>query len=241
MTAEDKVRELLKGTRLEAPARTLVEWRRPGWRRDRLDNQRLKLLIAYLLREDSCAVDVGSHKGMFLREMLRVAPKGHHVAFEALPELAEPLAAELPEATVYAAAAGETAGSMTFMRNKTVLAQSGMMGRREVGGQDLEEITVPVLTLDEVLTDPPVLIKIDVEGAEGYVLRGAKQILAEHRPIVWFENGPVAARECGTEPGDIYDVFQEAGMRIFDVDGRGPLSLSEFSSPPPLTWTYIAR
>lgn len=241
MGVEEKARQLLKGTRLEAPARALVEWRRPTWRQDRLDNEHLRLLIAYLLREDSHCVDVGAHKGMFLREMLRVAPKGRHVAFEALPEMAEPLTAEFPEATVYAAAAGAAAGSMTFMRNRTVLAQSGMMGRREVGGQDLEEITVPVVTLDDVLVDPPTLIKIDVEGAEGYVLQGAKHVLAEHKPIVWFEHGAAAARECGTDPGDIYRLFQEVGMRIFDVDGRGPLTLKEFLVPHPMVWTFVAR
>ena len=69
--AEDVLRRQLKGTRLEAPARALVEWRRPTWRQDRLDNDRLRLLIAYTFREDSCGVDVGAHKGIFMREMRR--------------------------------------------------------------------------------------------------------------------------------------------------------------------------
>ena len=52
--AEDALRKHLKGTRLEAPARAVVEWRRPTWRQDRLDNNRPRLLIDYTFREDSC-------------------------------------------------------------------------------------------------------------------------------------------------------------------------------------------
>lgn len=163
--AEDVLRRQLKGTRLEAPARALVEWRRPTWRQDRLDNDRLRLLIDYTFREDSCGVDVGAHNGVFLREMTRVAPNGTHAAFEALPELANALTLEFGDSAVYPAAAGEAAGTMTFMRNRTTLAQSGMAGRRERGDQDLEPIEVPVVALDDLLIHPPTLIKIDVEGA----------------------------------------------------------------------------
>jgi len=240
-TAEDALRKRLKGTRLEAPARALVEWRRPTWRQDRLDNDRLRLLIDYTFREDSCGVDVGAHKGVFLREMTRVAPNGHHAAFEALPELAEALALEFGESAVHPAAVGETAGSMTFMRNRSTLAQSGMAGRRERGDQHLEPIEVPVVALDDVLIHPPTLIKIDVEGAEGFVLRGAKAILSRHRPIVWLEHGADASRECGIEPAEIFSIFAGAGMRVFDVNGDGPYTVSEFESPPPMVWTFVAR
>jgi len=30
-------------------------------------------------------------------------------------------------------------------------------------------------------------------------------------------------------------------MRIFDVNGDGPYSVSEFESPPPMVWTFVAR
>jgi len=239
--AEDALRKHLKGTRLEAPARAVVEWRRPTWRQDRLDNDRLRLLIDYTFREDSCGVDVGAHKGVFLREMIRVAPHGHHAAFEALPELAEALAHEFRESADHSVAVGEAAGTMTFMRNRSTLAQSGMAGRCEIGDQDLEPIEVPVVALDDALIHPPTLIKIDVEGAEGYVLRGAKAILFRHRPIVWLEHGAAASRECGIEPAEIFSIFKGAGMRIFDVNGDGPYTVDEFESPPPMVWTFVAR
>ena len=58
--AEENIRRHIKGTRLEVPARALIEWRRPTWRQDRLDNDRLRMLIAYSFRDDSSGVDVGA-------------------------------------------------------------------------------------------------------------------------------------------------------------------------------------
>lgn len=39
------------------------------------------------LRQDENAIDVGCHLGSILLEFLKAAPKGHHHAFEPLPDL----------------------------------------------------------------------------------------------------------------------------------------------------------
>lgn len=55
-------------------------------------------------------------------------------------------------------------------------------------GGDSEEI-VEIKTADEMLAviEPPAYIKIDTEGLEASVLRGARKILAEFRPMVFAE------------------------------------------------------
>lgn len=219
-----------------------MEWRYPAWRQDRIDNERLSLLLAYTLDANSNCVDVGAHKGVVLRDMARLAPEGRHVAYEALPELATQLRAEFPQATVEQAAVGNHAGETTFMRNRTILGQSGIHGRRELGDQDLEPFTVKMVTLDESLPDDyvPSVIKVDVEGAEALVFEGARRVLRS-RPTLWFEHGRDAAREYGSTPGDVFGLLNDLGYRIFDVHGGGPYTVSEFSSPPPLTWSFIAH
>jgi hypothetical protein len=55
---------------------------------------------------------------------------------------------------------------------------------------DGELISVPAITLDAFIatsSPPPHLIKIDLEGGEGEVLRGAANLLRTHRPALILE------------------------------------------------------
>jgi FkbM family methyltransferase len=72
---------------------------------------------------------------------------------------------------------------------------------------------VPSVALDELAERerPPNLIKLDVEGAEAHVLRGARRILAEARPLVVCElHGELERRE-------VLELL--AGYRIEPVEG----------------------
>ncbi len=93
------------------------------------------------------------------------------------------------------------------------------------------EIPVRLEALDDALPPGymPALIKIDVEGGEEAVLRGALRTLREHRPIVVFEHGLGSANAYGTEPSDVFGLLTDgAGLRIFDLDGGGPYRLEDF-------------
>ena len=96
---------------------------------------------------------------------------------------------------------------------------------------DVVQITVPLVRLDDTL-DPdlrPVLVKIDVEGAEQQVIEGALDTLRRCRPTLIFEHGLGSANVFGTEPDDIFGMLaDEAGYRIFDLDGNGPYLLGDF-------------
>ncbi len=78
-----------------------------------------------------------------------------------------------------------------------------------------------VHVLDEALPAGygPSLIKLDVEGAELEVLQGGIETLTQHKPIVAFEHD-----ERG-ETSAVFDILvHTVGLRIFDMDGNGPLS-----------------
>ena len=58
-------------------------------------------------------------------------------------------------------------------------------------------------------------MKIDVEGAELQVLRGAIQTILKYKPVIVFEHGLGAADHYGTKPEDIYDfLVSECGLSI---------------------------
>jgi FkbM family methyltransferase len=92
-------------------------------------------------------------------------------------------------------------------------------------------IQVPLLPLDEVpeLADRRVaLVKIDVEGHEPSVIRGARRILGRDRPVVIFEqlaeeihdgSSPAldALRSCGYQRFWSVEEFPATGSRLIDA------------------------
>lgn len=70
--------------------------------------------------------------------------------------------------------------------------------------------TVPVRRLDGVLDYPSVrMIKIDVEGMESEVLRGAKQVIARHKPALYVENDRTQRSEA------LINLLFELGYRLW--------------------------
>jgi len=200
---------------------------------DRSDSELIRRVIAWSLTPDSCCIDVGAHSGGVLGEIVRVAPRGRHIAYEPLPHLAERLKTDFPGVDVRCAAVSDHAGQSSFARVRAAEPWSGLVFRPLPGNAepDVEEITVRLEALDEALPEGyvPDLVKIDVEGGEEQVMRGAVRTLREHRPTVIFEHGYGSANAYGTEPDDIFRLMvDEAGLRIFDLDGDGPYELDAF-------------
>ena len=101
--------------------------------------------------------------------------------------------------------------------------------------QEIGEITVPVDTLDRVIPADMTIdfLKIDVEGAELQVLRGASAVIRRSRPVVMFECGSERAAAYGVQPEDMYDLLSdelrlEVSLMRRWLDGREGLSRREF-------------
>jgi FkbM family methyltransferase len=82
-------------------------------------------------------------------------------------------------------------------------------------GRAEDEVLTPTLRLDDLLAvSTPALVKIDVEGAEILVLRGATRLLAEIRPRLLMEVASEAWEEASA-------ILGAAGYRLFDPDDPG--------------------
>jgi hypothetical protein len=63
------------------------------------------------------------------------------------------------------------------------------------------------------------LVKIDVEGAEGLVIRGAQDLIERHRPIVTSEfSMEMLPRVSGMPGKEFLSFFQARGYEIFLID-----------------------
>ena len=200
----------------------------PAVRRAHADDVILSAGLAYLLRPEDNCVDVGAHAGGILKDIVRLAPDGRHLAFEPIPALAEQLRADFPGVTVHAAAVAKDRGETTFEWVKTRPAVSSIRADPRVAdGQEVETIRVPLVRLDDVVEHPVAFLKIDVEGAEEGVLQGAAETLSRNRPLVVFEHG-LSASVYGTSSASVYELLSAAGLRVFSVRGDGPYTRDQF-------------
>jgi len=190
-------------------------------------------IVAEALSRGGTGLDVGAHSGLILRSILASAPAGRHHAFEPIPELAAGLRRDFPAVTVHEVALSDAEGTVEFHHVTSNPSYSGIRRRSYTGPEDVELITVRAARLDDLVEEdlPVRFLKIDVEGGELGVLRGATRTLATHRPVTVFEFGRGASDVYGTTPRDIHDLFAGHGMALglLDayLDGRPPLTLAE--------------
>jgi FkbM family methyltransferase len=93
--------------------------------------------------------------------------------------------------------------------------------RNSQGGEDRRVLRITTRRIDSLIEDGtisvtgPVFMKIDVEGAEGRVLRGAAGLLRHHRPVVYFECQTHSAARQGETPDGVWDELGKVGYQIF--------------------------
>ena len=66
-------------------------------------------------------------------------------------------------------------------------------------------------------------VKMDVDGFEGKVIRGARETLTKHHPILFFEVTPSALRTNGEDPAELVSVLTGLGYS-FRTEARKPIS-----------------
>ena len=139
----------------------------------------------------------------------RVFPHGKVLAFEPLPscriQLEQELVAYRAELakvlTLYPYALSDTPGTADFVVARDALAYSGLRQRTYDWPTRLRRIPVDVKRLDDLCLGLPALhfIKIDAEGAEYSILKGATGCLRKFRPVVAFEFEPGLRRHAGRD------------------------------------------
>jgi len=100
-------------------------------------------------------------------------------------------------------------------------------------GTDSQGPKVALTTIDEILrtrTLHPTLIKIDVEGFEEQVIRGATDAIREHLPILAFEcDDEEQFENCrGLLPSSwaFYHIYSDVRPALRKIDQMGPVARS---------------
>lgn len=181
-------------------------------------------------------VDAGAHVGFFaLQFATAVGPTGHVYAFEPFTANAALLDQSIREnryesrMTLVRAAVGDTAGSVSlyFARETLNLGGAFALSIDAPPPADLERAVVPAVRLDDYPLRRPVrFLKMDVEGAEPAVLRGAERVLREDRPILMSEiHRSQLARVSRTTPDEFARYLSAFGYRPHQIEADGSTTL----------------
>lgn len=168
--------------------------------------------LCALVGPGSIVIDGGANIGALTIPLARtVGPTGHVIAIEPQRLTFQALCANvalnsLPNVDTLRAALGQAPGhTLVPVPN---LLQPGNFGRVELGAHQEGE-RVPVVRLDDLTLPGMTLLKLDVEGMERAVLRGARRTLRDHQPILYVE----ADRE--EERPALLDDLRRLGYRLF--------------------------
>ncbi len=148
-------------------------------------------LFRQLLRPGDVVLDVGAHIGAHTLALSHlVGPGGSVFAFEPQRILHQVLCANaalngLTNVFARQAAVGEEAGKIVVP--SLDYSQQKVFGALSLGDHPTGE-RVDVITVDGLKLDRCQFIKIDVEGMEEKVLRGASETIARLKPFLYVEN-----------------------------------------------------
>lgn len=178
-------------------------------------------IIKQNLKDNSNCIDVGCHKGEIMDYIIKCAPNGHHHGFEPIPEMYDKLISKYKnKVSIYPYALSDEAGTSSFNLVTTNPAYSGLIKRKYDRDEKDTTINVEVKRLDDVLSSDTRIdfIKIDTEGGEYGVLKGAEALIRRCKPMVLFEHGMGASEYYGTKPEMMFQFFESLDMHIYLLD-----------------------
>jgi FkbM family methyltransferase len=208
----------------------------------RLRNASNKPLAGLRQRPIGTVIDCGANAGQFAREISQVFPEAALYCFEPLQQPFEALsvwaATQRGRVKCFQVALGERNGEALMHSHTEHSPSSSLLATTQHEESTFPQtraqadIHVPVTTLDEALVDdlhamrPQILLKLDVQGYEDRVLRGAARILPRvHACMLEVGVDPLYVAQAAFK--DIVTLLDQFGLtyagnieQVLGPDGR---------------------
>lgn len=150
--------------------------------------------VCALVRPGDNIVEVGANFGVYTVAMARLTgPTGSVLTFEANPRLAALVQRSVRfngyggMTTVLAKAAADKPGSISFAVSRSNAGGGTISSQDRALGADGALIDVETVTLDSVAPKDVRFIRMDAEGSEPLILRGAQRLLKRKDVVVCME------------------------------------------------------
>ncbi len=188
-----------------------------------------------ILRSDDVTLDVGGNIGWYTTLFARACPQGHCHAFEPLPVAFEELAVNcslngINNVTLNQVAIGDEPGEAAIYIAPRLPHAYASVSRAVV--PDGAPVRCRVTTVDQYVRQQQLsrvdLVKVDVEGAELMVLKGARTLIGSPNAPAWLlEVNNRTSVAFGYRPPDLFRFLAGLGrFHFFRIsEGWGDLAV----------------
>ena len=243
MTGQRAVRSLCNGIRV-AGLTGFSEYRAVNYF---LDDAEQRFLSTYSLPPGDI-IDVGANVGVFSLYLAKQFPERVIHAFEPNPSTCEALRGNVllngrENIRVQQRAVSDREGTLRFNADpvRRGTARVALAG-------DPHPLEVPCTTLDAYVAKQGItsisLMKIDVEGVEAQVLRGARRMLEQQIPrIIFYEVCPTNCRNMKINSTEATRLLLQHGYSIHRLNGEGelmPASIEQIGAVRLENWIALA-
>jgi FkbM family methyltransferase len=172
-------------------------------------------VVKNLIQQDSICLDIGAHGGSWSRPLSQVSKQVY--SFEALPYYASVLKILfkillINNVKVINKAVSDKEGRLSIAwkdaSGKRLTGKTHVLGTKE---ESKFTVDVPSIPLDKFVVEENVqnidFIKIDVEGAELFVFKGANELIHNFRPIIFCELDERWTSRYDYKPEEVFDFF----------------------------------
>lgn len=178
------------------------------------------------LKPGHVALDVGANSGCHTLVMASaVGQAGRVLAFEPNPRMFDRLQANVKlnrfeHVAIFPMAVSDAPGQLKLFIPAQADYNQGLGSVHRANLEDsCDEVSVETATLDAIVLANQLqrldLIKIDVEGHELQVFKGAEQTLKKFKPILVFEFSERQWRNAGVTPQEVENFLNDLGYELF--------------------------
>lgn len=199
------------------------------------NNNRMCELFSFLLDENHTVIDVGGNIGLFTILAAKKAKKVY--VFEPDPDCLENIKKNityysLDNVILSNKALSNEKGEKSFFKDD-YYSTLGSFSKKNID-HNSQEFIIETVKLDDFVNSKKIdgvdIIKLNIQGAEGYAIEGGKELISRELPIILIEFWPYGLESTGYKPITLINFFKTLGYQFTQFD-QNTLDLQTKSIP----------
>lgn len=189
-----------------------------------------------LIEDGSTVLDVGANIGETLLQFASINTNGMNIGFEPVPYIYDRLQKNislnnLSSLKIENLAISDRKETLSFKMPNNQNSGGVRMRKKENKNEYNADLNVQAITLDEYLSQNNIqkvdMIKIDVEGFELNVLKGAENTLANFRPKMFIEIDDQMLKEQNSSAESILKWLESKNYKLLNGETNQPIDLKD--------------